>query len=75
MNVRDPLPPVELDAQGLADMLGLSSRTIVLRAKYRPWSLPPRAVLHDHEILRWRQDGVTAWLAWRHAKRADNGRF
>jgi predicted DNA-binding transcriptional regulator AlpA len=52
-----------LDASELADLLGLSLRTIILRARHRPWLLPPRAVLSDRELLRWRQDVVEAWLA------------
>jgi len=52
-----------LDAKELADILGLSLRTITLRAKHRPWLLPARAELYDRELLRWRQDIVEAWLA------------
>lgn len=62
MNVRDPPPQVKLDAQGLADILGLSVRTITLRARYRPWLLPPRAELFDRELLRWRQEVVARWI-------------
>ena len=52
-----------LDTIELADILGLSLRTITLRAKHRPWLLPPRAELRDRKLLRWRQDVVEAWLA------------
>ncbi len=56
-------PPYRyLDAIELADILGLSLRTITLRAKHRPWLLPPRAELRDRELLRWRQDTVDLWL-------------
>lgn len=51
-----------LDATDLADILGLSVRTITLRARHRPWLLPPRAELYDRELLRWRQDVVDGWL-------------
>ncbi|WP_148662181.1 hypothetical protein [Paraburkholderia phytofirmans] len=51
-----------LDANELADILGLSLRTITLRAKHRPWLLPPRAVLSDRELLRWRQDVAVRWI-------------
>jgi predicted DNA-binding transcriptional regulator AlpA len=52
-----------LDSTELAHILGLSMRTIILRAKHRPWLLPPRANLYDRDLLRWRQDIVEAWLA------------
>jgi predicted DNA-binding transcriptional regulator AlpA len=51
-----------LDAQEVAELLGLSMRTVVTRAKHRPWLLPPRAELRDRELLRWRQDVVLNWL-------------
>lgn len=51
-----------LDATDLADILGLSVRIITLRARYRPWLLPPRAELRDRGLLRWRQDVVDGWL-------------
>ena len=51
-----------LDAADLAELLGQSLRTITLRAKHRPWLLPPRAQLRDQELLRWRQDVVDTWL-------------
>lgn len=51
-----------LDRTELADLLGISVRTITLRAKHRPWLLPPRAELYDRELLRWRQDVVTRWF-------------
>jgi hypothetical protein len=63
MNAPDPQPAVYLDATDLADILGLSLRTIILRARHRPWLLPPRAELLDRELLRWRQDVVESWLA------------
>jgi hypothetical protein len=50
-----------LDAHELAELLNLSTRAILLRAKHRPWLLPPRAQLYDSELLRWRQDVVEAW--------------
>lgn len=50
-----------LDPAELAEMLDLSVTTIVLRARCRPWLLPPRAELFDRELLRWRQDIVEAW--------------
>jgi hypothetical protein len=52
-----------LDATDLADILGISPRTITLRAKRRPWLLPPRATVYDHDLFRWRQDVVESWLA------------
>ena len=51
-----------LDPSELAGLLGLSVRTIILRAKHRPWLLPPRAELYERGLLRWRQDIVEAWL-------------
>lgn len=51
-----------LDPTELAEVLGLSVRTIILRAKHRPWLLPPRAELYERELLRWRQDIVALWL-------------
>jgi hypothetical protein len=56
-------PSHYLDASELADLLGLSLRTIILRAKHRPWLLPPRAAVYDRELFRWRQDVVESWLA------------
>jgi hypothetical protein len=56
------LPYRYFDTNELADILGLSLRTITMRAKHRPWLLPPRAELFDRELLRWRQDIVEAWL-------------
>lgn len=52
-----------LDAYDLAQMLDVSVRTIVVRAKRRPWLLPARATVYDHELFRWRQDVVESWLA------------
>jgi predicted DNA-binding transcriptional regulator AlpA len=51
-----------LDAQEVAELLGLSMRTVVTRAKHRPWLLPPRVEVYDRELLRWRQDVVRNWL-------------
>jgi predicted DNA-binding transcriptional regulator AlpA len=51
-----------LDAHELADLLGLSVHTISLRAKRRPWLLPPRAELRDRDLLRWRVDAVNTWV-------------
>jgi hypothetical protein len=51
-----------LDVQELATLLRLSTRTVRMRVKYRPWLLPPRAKLRDLELLRWRQDVVIRWL-------------
>ncbi|WP_027210221.1 hypothetical protein [Burkholderia sp. WSM2232] len=51
-----------LDAFELAEILGLSVQAIILRAKHRPWLLPPRAQLLDRDLLRWRQDVVLQWL-------------
>lgn len=51
-----------IDATELGAMLGVSMRTVVLRAKHRPWLLPPRAELFDRELLRWRQDAIALWL-------------
>lgn len=47
-----------LDASELAALLGVSVRTLTLRAEHRPWLLPPRAELRDRELLRWREDVV-----------------
>jgi hypothetical protein len=56
-------PPYHyLDASELGDILGLSLRTVILRARYRPWLLPPLAELYDRELLRWRHDIVLKWL-------------
>jgi hypothetical protein len=63
MNAPTLQPTVYLDATDLADILGISPRTITLRAKRRPWLLPPRATVYDHELFRWRQDIVESWLA------------
>jgi hypothetical protein len=52
-----------LDPSELADLLGLSLRTITLRAKHRSWLLPPRAELRDRELPRWRHDVVAKWLS------------
>lgn len=51
-----------LDAYKLAELLGLSVRTIILRARHRPWLLRPRAELYERGLLRWRHDVVDAWL-------------
>lgn len=51
-----------LEPSELAELLGLSLRTIILRARHRPWLLPPRAVVYNRELLRWRQDIVALWL-------------
>jgi hypothetical protein len=51
-----------LDASEFAAILDLSVRTVILRARHRPWLLPPRAILYDRELLRWRQDVVMQWL-------------
>jgi hypothetical protein len=51
-----------LDANDLAAILGLSPHTVTLRARHRPWLLPPRAILYDRELFRWRQDVVAKWL-------------
>jgi predicted DNA-binding transcriptional regulator AlpA len=51
-----------LDPTELAVLLGLSEPAVVLRAKRRPWLLPPRAELYDRELLRWRSDLVQTWL-------------
>jgi hypothetical protein len=55
-------PDHYLDAIELADILGLPLRTVITRARHRPWLLPPRAILYDRELFRWRQDVVEAWL-------------
>lgn len=52
-----------LDAYDLAQLLGVSLRTITMRAKHRPWLLPSRATVYDDELFRWRQDVVESWLA------------
>jgi hypothetical protein len=55
-------PPYHyLDVNDLAELLGVSLHTVTLRARHRPWLLPPRAELYDHELLRWRQDVVANW--------------
>ncbi|KAA1014867.1 hypothetical protein FVF58_02775 [Paraburkholderia panacisoli] len=51
-----------LDPYELAELLKLSPRAIILRAKNRPWLLPPRAELRDRELLRWRVDVVNTWV-------------
>jgi hypothetical protein len=51
-----------IDTHELAAILGLSVRTVLLRAKHRPWLLPLRAILYDRDLLRWRQDVVAKWL-------------
>jgi hypothetical protein len=57
MTRANPPPNLQyLDATNLAVILGVSPRTITLRARHRPWLLPPRAALFDRELLRWRQD-------------------
>jgi predicted DNA-binding transcriptional regulator AlpA len=66
MTLADPhISAHYLDANELADILGLSLRTITLRARRRPWLLPPHAELRDRKLLRWRQDVVTSWLELR----------
>ncbi|CAM2192043.1 DNA-binding protein [Paraburkholderia kururiensis] len=62
MKAFDPQIFTYLDAYELAELLGVSVRTIVLRAKHRPWLLPPRAQLSEYELLRWRRDVAHAWL-------------
>lgn len=62
MNAPDLQAAAYLDAIDLAATLGLSLRTITLRARHRPWLLPPRAEPYDRELLRWRQDIVLKWL-------------
>jgi hypothetical protein len=61
-----PFPPSPtfrfLDPAELATLLGISERAVILRAKRRPWLLPPRASLFDKRMLRWRQDVVWMWL-------------
>jgi len=52
-----------LDAYELAELLGLSVRTIIVRARHRPWLLPSRAELYDQELFRWRSDVVETWVA------------
>jgi hypothetical protein len=59
--ISSPIPSY-LDPQQLGDLLKLSERTVILRAKHRPWLLPPRAQLFDHELLRWRRDVAALWL-------------
>ncbi|MFL9898963.1 hypothetical protein PQR71_12500 [Paraburkholderia fungorum] len=61
-SIEYPASDTYLDATNLAAILGLSVHTVILRARHRPWLLPPRAVLYDRELLRWRQDVVTQWL-------------
>jgi hypothetical protein len=61
-SIEYPASHIYLDATDLADILGLSARTIILRARHRPWLLPPRAELFDRELLRWRQDVVARWI-------------
>ncbi|MDR5810622.1 hypothetical protein [Caballeronia sp. LZ019] len=51
-----------LDPQQLGDSLHLSERTVIVRAKRRPWLLPPRAEFYDRELLRWRQNAVQEWF-------------
>lgn len=46
----------------LAQCLGVSIQTVRLRARNRPWLLPPRAALFDRELLRWRKDVIDEWL-------------
>lgn len=62
MKAFDPQIFTYLDACELAELLGVSVRTITLWAGHRPWRLPPRAQLYEHELLRWRQDVAYAWL-------------
>lgn len=52
-----------LDPFELAQLLGESVRAVRLRARHRPWLLPPRAGLYDRELLRWRHDVVDSWIA------------
>jgi hypothetical protein len=47
-----PQPVTYLDPSELAALLGISERAVALRAKRRPWLLPPRAELYDRELLR-----------------------
>jgi len=47
----------------LAELLGVSLRTVILRARHRPWLLPPCAEFYDRELLRWRRDIVHRWLS------------
>ena len=56
------LPNSYLDALELAELLGVSVQSVILRVRRRPWLLPPRAVLYERQLLRWRHDVVEAWL-------------
>jgi hypothetical protein len=62
METDQPQNPIYLDPSELAALLGVSTRTVILRSRHRPWFLPPRAELYDRELLRWRQDVVLNWL-------------
>jgi predicted DNA-binding transcriptional regulator AlpA len=54
-----------LDALELAELLGISVQAVFNRVRRQPWLLPPRAVLYDQQLLRWRQDIVERWLVTR----------
>jgi hypothetical protein len=54
-----------LDSRELTQVLGVSVRTTLLRARHRPWLLSTRVLLSVHKLLRWRQDVVTSWLELR----------
>jgi hypothetical protein len=55
-------PPEYLDPLELAQLTGESVWTVRLRTKHGPRLLPPRALLFDHELLRWRKDVVNLWM-------------
>jgi hypothetical protein len=66
MTAKNITPPVNyFDEYELAEALSLSVATIRVRARWRPWLLPQRALLYDHNLLRWRQDVVATWLLGR----------
>jgi hypothetical protein len=62
MKPDQPQTTTYLDPSELAALLGISERAVVLRAKRRPWLLPPRAELYDRELLRWRRDVFALWF-------------
>ncbi|WP_124611372.1 hypothetical protein [Burkholderia sp. Bp9143] len=63
MKADQPQTVTYLDPSELAALLGISERAVILRAKHRPWLLPPRAQLYSREMLCWRSDVVHRWLS------------
>lgn len=63
-----------LDANDLAELLGLTTATVRRRLRARPWALPPPVYLGPGYPLRWRQVDVAHWLQEEGASVSENAR-